>query len=138
MKKWAYFVTTNTQLLDPKTNQPAFTKYGAIQKQIFYHKYGLKTNIGGGIGWDQVQSIVWALGKAGGEDPAKMRAAFESTAKASAGSVHAGGIVYTSRTRTLRLSAGQVSMAHLYGVPSGRATTSGIVGFGGELLLLRN
>ena len=72
LKKWAYFVTTTVQLLDPKTNQPAFKKYAAIQKQIFYHKYGLKTNIGGGIGWDQVAAIVWAIKTAGGEDPAKM------------------------------------------------------------------
>jgi branched-chain amino acid transport system substrate-binding protein len=119
LKKWAYFVTTNTQLLDPKTNQPAFTKYGAIQKQIFYHKYGLKTNIGGGIGWDQVQSIVWALGKAGGEDPAKMRAAFESTAKASAGvRFTPNGIVYHfSNTQHCGYPPSQVSIAHLYGVP---------------------
>ena len=38
----------------PEDERPAYNKYGAIMKQVFYHKYGLKTNIGGGIGWDNV------------------------------------------------------------------------------------
>ena len=82
LKKWATFVTTTTNLLDPNTNAPKYNKYGAIMQQVFYHKYGLKTNIGGGIGWDNVAGIVWSLKKAGGPDPKKMIAAFESTAKA--------------------------------------------------------
>jgi branched-chain amino acid transport system substrate-binding protein len=119
LKKWATFVTTTTSLLDPKTNAPAFGKYGAIMKQIFYHTYGLKTNIGGGIGWDNVAGIVWALKKAGGADPKKMIAAFESTAKASAGvRFTPGGIVYHfSNTTHNGFPPSQISLARLYGDP---------------------
>ncbi len=51
---------------DPTTNAPKYNKYGGIMQQLFDHKYGLKTNIGGGIGWDNVAGIVWSLKKAGG------------------------------------------------------------------------
>jgi branched-chain amino acid transport system substrate-binding protein len=119
LKKWAYFVSTRVQLLDSKTNQPVFGKYAALQKQIFYHKYGLKTNIGGGAGWDQVAAMVWAIKTAGGEDPAKIRAAFEAHAKASAGIAFTpGGIVYHfSNTQHGGFPPSQVAIAHLYGVP---------------------
>jgi branched-chain amino acid transport system substrate-binding protein len=119
LKKWAYFVTTATTLLDSNTQKPAFPKYGAIQKQIFYHKYGLKTNIGGGIGWDEVAAIAWSLKKAGGDDPKKMIAAFESTAKASAGIAFTpGGIVYHfSNAQHCGFPPSQIFIAHLYGIP---------------------
>ena len=119
LKKWGYFVTTATTLLDSKTNAPAFPKYGAIQKQIYYHKYGLKTNIGGGIGWDEVAGIVWSLKQAGGDDPKKMIAAFEKTAKASAGVTFTpGGIKYHfSNTLHVGFPPSQIYIAHLYGTP---------------------
>jgi branched-chain amino acid transport system substrate-binding protein len=118
LKKYAYFVTTTVTLLDSKTNAPAFPKYGAIQKQVFYHKYGLKTNIGGGIGWDETAAIVWAL-KNAGDDPAKIKALFEKTAKASAGVAFTpGGIVYHfSNTQHCGFPPAQISIAHLYGTP---------------------
>jgi len=118
LKKWGYFVTTAVTLLDAKTNQPAFPKYGAIQKQVFYHKYGLKTNIGGGIGWDNVAAMVWGL-KQAGEDPKKMIAAFEKTARASAGGrVTPRGIVYHfSNAQHCGVPPSQIYIAHLYGTP---------------------
>jgi branched-chain amino acid transport system substrate-binding protein len=119
LKKYATFATTTTNLLDPTTNAPKFGKYGAIMKQIFYHKYGLKTNIGGGIGWDNVAGIVWSLKKAGGPDPKKMIAAFESTAKASAGvQFTPGGVTYHfSNTQHCGFPPSQIALARLYGAP---------------------
>jgi len=119
LQKWATFVTTSTVLLDPKTNAPQYGKYGAIMKQIFYHHYGLKTNIGGGISWDNVAGLVWAMKKAGGPDPKKMIAAFESTARASAGvRFTPGGIVYHfSNTQHCSFPPSQIQLARLYGTP---------------------
>jgi branched-chain amino acid transport system substrate-binding protein len=119
LKKWGYFVTTTPALLDPKTNQPATPKYAAILRQIFYHKYGLKPNIGGGLSWDYWNSLVWALHKAGSDDPTKLRQAYESTARASAGVAFTpGGVVYHfSNTQHGGYPPAQVAVAHLYGVP---------------------
>ena len=119
LKKWATFVTTTTNLLDPNTNAPKYNKYGAIMQQVFYHKYGLKTNIGGGIGWDNVAGIVWSLKKAGGPDPKKMIAAFESTAKAGAGvQFTPGGVTYHfSNTQHCGFPPSQIALARLYGNP---------------------
>jgi len=119
LKKYATFVTTSTNLLDPATNAPKFGKYGAIMKQIFYHKYGLKTNIGGGIGWDNVAGIVWALKQAGGADPKKMIAAFEATAPHGKGVTFTpGGITYHfSNTWHNGFPVSQIALARLYGDP---------------------
>jgi branched-chain amino acid transport system substrate-binding protein len=120
LQKWATFVTTTTNILDPATNAPKFGHYGAIMQQIFYHHYGLKTNIGGGIGWDEVAAIVWALKKVNGvPDPKGMIAAFESTARASAGvSFTPGGIVYHfSNTQHCGFPPSQITLARLYGTP---------------------
>jgi branched-chain amino acid transport system substrate-binding protein len=116
LKKYAYFVSTTPGLLD-SDSKPVIPKYGAVVKDVFYHKYGFKTGIGGGVTWDLASAVVWALQRAGSDDPAKMRAALESTAKASAG------VAFTSPSLVYHFSKdthggfppSQVAVAHSYG-----------------------
>jgi branched-chain amino acid transport system substrate-binding protein len=118
LEKYAYFVSTSPSVLK-SDGTPLISRYGAIAKQILYHRYGLKANIGGGVTWDLASAIVWALRKAGGDDPAKMRAALESTARASAG------VAFTSKPVVYHFSSAthggfppsQVTVARAYGSP---------------------
>lgn len=84
-----YFPFFSPSMLDEQNKAPFFKEYGDAQ-QKFYAKYGKKPNVGGSVGWDQWQSMIWALKQAGGDDPTKMRAAMESTAAM-------GGIGFTSQ-----------------------------------------
>ena len=116
LKKYAYFISTTPGLLD-NHSQPLLPKYGALIKDVFYHKYGFKSGIGGGVTWDLASAVVWALDKANSDDPAKMRAALESTAKAKAG------VAFTQKPVVYHFSKdthggfppSQVAVAHSYG-----------------------
>ena len=83
-----YFPLFSTSLLDEQDKAPLLKDYGDVQ-QKFYARFGKKPGVGGGTGYDQWLSIVWAVKQAGGDDPTKMRAAMESTAGM-------GGIGFTS------------------------------------------
>jgi hypothetical protein len=116
LRKYAYFISTTPGLLD-NHSKPLLPKYGALIKDVFYHKYGFKAGIGGGVTWDLASAIVWALDKAGSDDPAKMRAALEGTAKATKG------VAFTQKPVVYHFSKdthggfppSQVAVAHSYG-----------------------
>jgi branched-chain amino acid transport system substrate-binding protein len=116
LEKYAYFVSTTPGLLDAKS-KPVISKYAALIQQVFYHKYGFKTGIGGGVTWDLASAIVWALQKAKSDDPVKMKAALESTGSATAG------VAFTSKPVIYHFSPythggfppSQVAVAHSYG-----------------------
>jgi branched-chain amino acid transport system substrate-binding protein len=119
LKKYAYFISTTPGLLDPKTSKPVMSKYAALVKDVFYHRYGFKANIGGGVTWDLASAIVWALQKAKSDDPNKMRAALESTARAKAGVAftQAPLVYHFSKDAHGGFPPSQVAVAHAYGDP---------------------
>ena len=118
LNKYGFFITTTPFLLDAKGN-PVLKIYGALAKSVFYHKYGLKPNVGQGSGWNTPAGMVWAIRKAGGVNPAKMKSALESTARATSG------IAFVARPLVYHFSKSyhsgyppsQVALAHLYGSP---------------------
>ena len=67
--------------------------------------------------WDLASAIVWTLQKAGSDDPNKMRAALESTAKAKAGVAFTQTpvIYHFSKDTHGGFPASQVAVAHSYG-----------------------
>ena len=110
LKKYAYFISTTPGLLD-NHSKPLLPKYGALVKDVFYHRYG------GGVTWDLASAIVWTLQKAGSDDPNKMRVALESTAKAKAGVAFTQTpvIYHFSKDTHGGFPASQVAVAHSYG-----------------------
>jgi branched-chain amino acid transport system substrate-binding protein len=116
LQKYAYFISTTPGLLKPD-GTPLISKYGAIIRQIFYHHYGFKSGIGGGVTWDLASAIVWSLQKAGSDDPNKMRAALESTARASAGIAFTSSpvIYHFSKDTHGGFPPSQVAVARSYG-----------------------
>jgi branched-chain amino acid transport system substrate-binding protein len=74
-----YFPLFSPSLLDEQNKAPLIKEYGDLQLK-FYGKFGKKPGVGGGTGYDEWLSVVWAIKQAGGDDPTKMRAAMESTA----------------------------------------------------------
>jgi branched-chain amino acid transport system substrate-binding protein len=118
LQKYAYFVSTTPAVLK-SDGTPLIARYGAIARQVLYHKYGLRANIGGGVTWDLASAIVWTLRKAGSDDPARMRDVLESTARASAGvAFTARPVIYHfSKTTHGGFPPSQVTVAHAYGSP---------------------
>jgi branched-chain amino acid transport system substrate-binding protein len=64
-------------LLTPD-GKPLYPDYGKLTER-FYEKFGKKPSVGGGVNWDEAMAMVWAIEKAGGDDPAKIKQALEST-----------------------------------------------------------
>jgi branched-chain amino acid transport system substrate-binding protein len=87
LEKQYFFVSNATGLLND-SGQPLVSEYGDVLN-LMYAAYGKKANVGGGVTWDLFQAIVYAIQKAGGDDPAKMRQALEKTAAL-------GGVGFTS------------------------------------------
>lgn len=92
-----FFASNATNLLGP-TGTPLVKEYGDAMAQLFWSKYGKKSNVGGGVTYDLFQAIVYAIGKAGGDDPKKMRAELEKTADS-------GGIALTAPSVKYKFSA---------------------------------
>jgi branched-chain amino acid transport system substrate-binding protein len=119
LNKWGYYITTTPFLL--KANgEPLMPKYAALAKDIFYHKYGFKANVGQGTGWNTPSAMVWAMQKSGNADnPAKMKAALESTARASKGVAFVGPplVFHFSKNLHSGYPPSQVALARLYGSP---------------------
>jgi len=88
VQKQYYFPLFSPSLLDEQNKAPLYKEYGDLQLK-FYTRFGKKPGVGGGVGYDQWLSVVWAVRQAGGDDPTKMRAALETTAGL-------GGIGFTS------------------------------------------
>jgi len=74
-----YFPLFTVGMLNEQNAAPLYKEYGDLQ-QKFYARFGKKPGIGGGTGYDQWLAIQYAVKQAGGDDPAKMRAALEGTA----------------------------------------------------------
>ena len=74
-----YFPLFSPSLLNEQDTAPLIKEYGDLQLK-FYARFGKKPGVGGGTGYDQWLSIVYAIKQAGGDDPTKMRAAMEKTA----------------------------------------------------------
>ena len=89
-------------------------------QQVFYHKYGLKTNIGGGIGWDNVagdrvgaEEGRWARPE---EDDRRVRV--DRTGIGAGVTFTPGGITYHfSNTQHYGFPPSQIALARLYGTP---------------------
>jgi branched-chain amino acid transport system substrate-binding protein len=119
LNKWAYYITTTPFLLKAD-GTPLMPKYGALAKDIFYHKYGFKANVGQGTGWNTPSGMVWAMQKSGNADnPAKMKAALESTARANKGVAFVGPplVFHFSKNLHSGYPPSQVALARLYGSP---------------------
>jgi len=116
LNKYGYFITTTPFLLNARGN-PVLKQYGTLAKNIFYRKYGKQANVGQGSGWNTPAGIVWGVRKARGADPAKMKAAFESTARATAGVAFVGRplVYHFSKSYHSGYPPSQVALAHLYG-----------------------
>jgi ABC-type branched-subunit amino acid transport system substrate-binding protein len=117
LDKYGYFITTTPFLLDAKTGNPILPKYGALAKDIFYHRYGRKPNVGQGTGWNTPAGMVWGITKAKGDNPAGMKTAFESTARAKAGVAFVAPpiVFHFSKSYHSGYPASQVALAHLFG-----------------------
>lgn len=93
-----YYFCANATTLLGTGGSPLFKEYGDIMTQLFWPKYTKKTNVGGGVTFDLFQAIAYAIDKAGGDDPKKMRAELEKTADA-------GGIPLVSASVKYKFSA---------------------------------